>query len=673
MDCLIQICIESIGGLESKKGKNLIDILSGEVEQPSFFIRTSGTLGRNVIRFSTAIKRKRHQIIWQQNFYRRASGLRVEWEDQFVKDKSQIPVSKPRSGVVNDGKSNLRFEFVRIDKFESDCIIAIADINLIPISIFNAGTGDMDSIRALFEKVYPFQLQGSLVGDIGNHDLSLRASICCVPTVIPIMFTLPVTQDVSILFDIVIKEARNVPIKILKASTSFYCMIGSERSNAVLSPPDKLDPRWDETLRLTVRMNPSISKTNLSRPYLTVKLCDHRGNGVPEHIIGQGVLTLWDFFSGISADKDIRVPLLRSQVEGEPASSDSRGFLVLKITEPSLTHESANVLHNAYHDMAMQKIDDLFEQSRSKHSASFSTAHIKIGEAGTHQTTGPLVFNGSRHLKCLIICCTEDCDDEKALLESDVLVKVRKILATLDVGVEFCPIYFDPEAYANLFFLRLLVQRIFECEICIFVLGLVPGALVDYTGISDVFETDFDGPAHAWMQSHHSELEEREESLIEVLSQAAESRFREDPFVTEKVLLFRRQLAILENKLPDRSDYALVHLSETEMAKTKVYNAAAVDRISRRIASFGASCFTHNDADSFISVTHEKIVASIKTSRLNGFHTHSLLNSSIFELQLMRSADSKASNCHSFAETHAFKTITVSLASNLAGSVVPPM
>ena len=215
MDCLVQICIEGIGGLESKKGKNLIDILCGQAEQPSFFIRTTGTLGKNVIRFSTDVKRKRHQIIWQQSFYRRASGLRVDWEDQFVKDKSQIPVGKPRSGTVNDGKSKLMFELVRIDKFECDIAIAVAEINPIFVHILNAGTGDLDSIRSRFEQVYPLQLQGSLAGDVGNHDLSLRASVVCVPIVIPTLFLLNHTEAMPIAFDVVIKDAIHVPTKIL--------------------------------------------------------------------------------------------------------------------------------------------------------------------------------------------------------------------------------------------------------------------------------------------------------------------------------------------------------------------------------------------------------------------------------------------------------------------------
>jgi hypothetical protein len=672
MDCLIQICIEGIGGLESKKGKNLIDILSGDVEQPSYFIRTSGTLGRNVIRFSTAIKRKRHQIIWQQNFYRRASGLRVEWDDQFIKDKTQIPVSNPRCGVVSDGKSKLIFELVRIDKFESDCVIAIADINPIRINILNAGTGSIDSIRKLFERVYPFQLQGSLVGDVGSHDLSLRASVCCLPTVIPVTYSLPQTEDIAISFSIVIKQAKNVPIKILKAATSFYCAVGRERSNAVSSSSDTLDPLWNETVIVTFQMNPSISKTSLSKPFLDIELRDHRGNGVPEVLIGKGVLQLWDFFAGISKDNYIHVPLLRSDIEGKPSPLDSRGHIVLHITEPSLTHKSANLLHNLYHEMAVQNIDTLYEQSRSQHTLLPLSA--KNGKS-VERVTNHLQYlsNGSRYLKCLIICCMEDCDDEKVQLESQVIVKVQVLAASLDVGLEICSIYFDPEAHSDPYLLRLLVKRIFECEICIFVLGLVPGALVDHSSISDIFDCDFDHDVDAWLRSHFSEVEEQEESLIEFLSHAVESKFREDSNVTEKVLLLQRQLLISENKLPDGSDYTIAHESTTEMARIKVYNAAAVDRISRRIASFGASCFTHNDAASFIAIAHEQFVASIKVSRLKGFRSHSLLNSSIFELQYMRSMDSNSSKCHSFTQTHAFRTIILSLESCSSGNIAAPL
>ena len=673
MDCLIQICIEGIGGLESKKGKNLIDILSGEVQQPSFFIRTSGTLGRNVIRFSTVTIRKRHQIAWHQNFYRRASGLRVAWDDQFVKDRTQIPVGKPRCGIVDDGKSKLRFELVRIDKFESDCVIAIADINPIPVNILNAGSGDIDSIRRLFDQVFPFQLQGSLIGDVGNHDLSLRASFCCVPTVIPITFSLPITADIPISFDVFIKEAKNVPIKILKAATSFYCVVGSERSNAVTSPPDVLDPEWNETVRITFLMQANISRTDLSRPYLTIKLCDHRGSGMPEIVIGQCALNLWDFFSAISTAKEIRVPLLKILVEGEPVSTDSRGYIILHIKEPELTHESANVIHNAFHEMAVQKIHSLYEQSRSIQSAPLSIARVEKAAASKVSSQLHFLSNGSRHLKCLIICCMEDSDDEKVLLESNVIMKVQAFLASLDIGVEFCAIYFNSEAHTDPYLLRILVKRIFECEICVFVMGFVPGTIVESSKFSDLFASDVDGSVDSWLQSHFSQPEERDESVIEVLSHAAEFRFREDSHVTEKVLTFQRQLTISENKLPVSSDYTLAHASETEMARIKVYNAAAVDRISRRLASFGASCFTYNDADSFVSTAHEHIVGSIKSSRLHGFRTHSLLNSSIFELQFMRSADTPPSKCHFFDATHTFKIIIHSLASCSSGNTAAPM
>ena len=666
----MQISIEGIGGLESSKGKNLIDILSGQAEQPSFFIRTSGTLGRNVLRFSTSIKRKRHQIAWQQNFYRRASGLRVEWDDQYVKDKSQIPVNKPRSGTVNDGKSKLLFEFVRIDKFESDFVIATTEINPIRVNTLNAGSGDLDSMRNIFYQVLPLDLQGSLIGDIGSHNLSLRVSFCCVPIVIPDLFSLPVKSEIPISFQIVIKEAKNVPIKILKAATSFLCFIGNARTNAVLPLPDTLDPYWDETIPLTIPVQPFNSQYDLDKPYLAVKLYDHRGGGIPDAVIGEGSLSLWEFFAGVSKEKSIRVPLLRSGCEGEPTSSDSRGHVVLHITEPLLTHETANLLNDAYHGMAIKKMDELYERSRSTKSTSISGANRTSGRAA-NSSTSQLMFlsNGSRHLKCTIICCMEDSDEEKALLENEILSKMQKLLASLDIGVEFSTVYFDSAVHTSPHLLRLLVQTIFQCELCIFILGFIPGALMDYSVISQIFDTDFDARVDSWLRSHFKEHEERHESVIEVLSHAAEFVFREDSHVTEKVLMFQRKLSVSEIQPQANSDNG----PTTEMAKSKVYNAAAVDRISRRIASFGASCCVHDNSDSFVALVLSQLISSVKSSRLNGFQTHSLLNSSIFELQFMRSADTKPSQCHVFNETHAFKTAILSLLLCSSGQISHPL
>lgn len=669
----MQISIEGIGGLESKKGKNLIDILCGQAEQPSFFIRTTGTLGKNVIRFSTDVMRKRHQITWQQSFYRRASGLRVDWEDQFIKDKSQIPISKPRSGTVNDGKSRLIFELVRIDKFKSDSIIAVAEINPICVSILNAGTGDIDSMRSLFDRVYPLQLQGSLAGDVGNHDLSLRASVFCVPTVIPIMFSLTSTEDMHISFDFIIKEATHVPIKILKSATSFLCMIDSTRTNSVLSSAETLDPQWNETITITLPIQPSISKMDPSKPYLTIKFINHRGSGMPDDVIGEGTLSLWDFFSSVSKDKCIRVPLLRSGIEGEPTSFDMRGRLVLHIMEPTLTHQSANLFHNLYHELAIKKLDALYENAKYRQKSSLSVTNTKSNESKISNVGNQQHFllNGSRHLKCLIICCMEDCDDEKAMLESEIIVQINKLLASMDISVEFCNIYNDATAHANSHLIRILVRKIFESEICVFVLGYIPGALVDRSGISALSESSFDYRIDSWLQSHFSEFEENDESLIELLSHAAQFIFREDPHVTEKVLMFQRQLIIPEKE--HSLDQSTSQIPATETANIKAYNAAAVDRISRRISSFGASCFTHLNANSFVTIAQEKIVSSIQQSRLNGFRTHSLLNSSVFELQFMRSADSKPSNCHFFTRTHAFRTITLSLDSCSSGNITSPL
>ncbi len=666
----MQISIEGIGGLESNKGKNLIDILSGQVEQPSFFIRTSGTLGRNAIRFSTSIKRKRHQITWQQNFYRRASGLRVEWDDQYVKDKSQIPVNKLRSGTVNDGKSKFLFEFVRIDKFESDFVIATAEINSIRVNILNAGSGDLDFICGLFYQVLPLDLQGSLIGDIGSHNLSLRVSFCCVPIAIPDVYSLSVESEIPISFQIVVKEAKNVPIKLLKAATSFLCFIGSARTNAVLPLPDTLDPYWDETIPLAIPVQPFNSQHDIDKPYLTIKLCDHRGSGIPDVVIGEGVLSVWEFFAGISVDRSIRVPLRRSGFEGEPTSSDSRGYVVVHITQQSLTHEAANLLNNSYHGMVIKKMDELYERLRSSKPTSISGAH-RISDRAASAASSQLIFlsNGSRHLKCTIICCMEDSDEEKALLENEILIKMQKLLASLDISVEFCSVYFDPAAHASPHLLRLIVQKVFQCELCIFILGFVPGALVDYSVISQIFDTDFDVRVDSWLRSHFKEHEEREESVIEVLSHAAEFMFREDSHVTEKVLMFQRALSVLEIQAQDNAD----NRPTTEMAKSKVYNAASVDRISRRVASFGASCFVHNNADAFVALALTQLIASVKASRLNGFRTHSLLNSSIFELQFMRSADTEPSKCHVFNETHAFKTAILSLLSCSSGGISPPL
>jgi hypothetical protein len=674
MDAIVQISIEGIGGLESKKGKNLIDILSGEVDQPSFFLRTSGTLGKNSIRFSTDVKRKRHQIVWQQTFYRRAFGLRVEWDDQFIKDKSQIPVNKPRCGTVNDGKSKILFELIRVDKFASDVVLAIAEIDPIRINILNGASGDPETIRRMFEKSYPLHLQGSLVGDIGTHDLSLRASFACISTKIPVMFSLPSTEDVQISFDVVIKQAKHVPIKTLKGAVALFCMFGPARTNAAQISADTLDPQWDETITLTLPIKPSISQ-NEDSPYLEIKLCDHRGAGIPDAVIGFKTLTIWDFFSSVSNDRDICVQLWRVGVEGEPSLSDSRGSIVLHILEPKLTHKSANVFNNAHHEMVTKKLEALYENSRSTQKKSTPTLHAKEDGSSANATSNKLqcLLNGSRQLKCLIFCCMEDCDDEKALLESEILVKMQIILASQDIGVEFCSIYFDSEAHSNPHLLKILVQSIFQCELCIFILGFIPGELVEQSSVALTFESDFDSRVDAWMQSHFSEHEEREESVIEVLSHAAEFKFRESSHVTEKVLLFQRKLLISGSKLPDDSDHAMDQTSATEMARMKVYNAAAVDRIARRIASFGASCFVHNDADSFTTIVQEQLIVSIKASRLNGFRTHALLNSSIFELQFFRSADTKHSKCHSVAATHAFKTLIVNLESCSSGNITAPL
>ncbi len=670
----MQISIEGIGGLDSKKGKNLIDILCGRAEQPSFFIRTSGILGKNVIRFSTDVVRKRHQIIWQQSFYRRVSGLRVDWDDQFIKDKSQIPVSKPRSGTVNDAKSKLDFELVRIDKFESDTIIATADINPICVNILNAGTGDLDSLRRLFEQVLPFHLQGTLAGDVGNHDLSLRASVVCVPMVIPIMFSPTLTEEMCYSFDIFIKEVIHVPIKILTQATSFMCMIGSTRTNVVQSSAETLDPQWNESVIITLTMKQIMSKMDLSTPYLLIKLIDHRGSGMPDEIICEGNLNLWDFFSSISKDRFIRVPLFRSGIEGQPLPSDMRGFAVLRITEPMLTHESATLFHNLYHEMVVRKLDAIYELAKYKQNASnFTNNTIDKKSMLAKNKDFRFLLNGSRHLKCLIVCCMEDCDDEKVMLESDIISKVNKLFSSKDVGLDFCIMYHDSNAHENYHLMRLLVKNIFDSEICAFVLGSVPGAVVDRTRVAVLFESSFDDRVDTWLQSHFSTFVDIEESVVEILAHAAQFVFQEDPHVTEKVLLFQRQLIIPENERSGDLDQPIHKGLATDSSIIKAYNAAAVDRISRRIASFGASCFTYLDSNSFVTIAHEKLVASIQTSRLNCFRTHSLLNSSVFELQFMRSADTEPSSCHSFSGTQAFQIVLSSLKSCSNGNTAAPL